>query len=131
MGPPTPGQVEFLFSSLADFNGDDLVNDLDIDLLAAAVHSNTDVIDFDIDHDQAVGKSNLNWLVHEILRSRFGDSNLDGDVTTIELERAFMNFTGTSGSNRRWASGDTDGDGGVDTMDLTTTIKSFTGDPAS
>ena len=56
-----------------------------------------------------------------------GDTDRDGDVDTLDLTTAIVNFTSAGGSGKTWSQGDTDGDGDVDTSDLTTAIINFTG----
>ena len=54
------------------------------------------------------------------------DTDLDGDVDTVDLTAAIRNFSNTSSTANGWAAGDLDGDGDVDTNDLTRLIGNFT-----
>ena len=110
-----------------DFNGDQIVNDVDIDLLFAAVHSVSTDGQFDLDASGVIDASDVTLLVETILGTRFGDNDTDGDVDTRDLTTAIINFNSADGSGKSWIQGDTDGDGDVDTRDLTRSIINFTG----
>ncbi len=123
---PSPGT--FTGSSLpGDFNGDQIVDDADIDLLFAAINVGSGNLQFDLDGSGTVTSSDATFLAETILGTRFGDTDLDGDVDTGDLTNAIINFTSAGGVGKTWSDGDTDGDHDVDTSDLTTAIINFTG----
>jgi len=126
-GVPTPGSVDFSAVTPGDFNGDGLVGATDINLLQAAVASTTSVMQFDLDSSTAVDNADVDHLVMTLLDTRYGDLDLDGDVDTVDLTTAIIQFTSAGGIGKLWESGDTDGDGDVDTSDMTTAIINFTG----
>ncbi len=120
---PSPGQTFML----GDFNRDHAVNATDIDLLHAAIGTNSNDLSFDLDGSGSLGSTDVDFLVKDILHTNYGDIDLDGDVDTGDLTQMIIRFSGASGSGRTWANGDTNGDGDVDTADLTRAIIGFTG----
>jgi hypothetical protein len=79
---------------LGDFNGDSLVNALDIDLLARAAHNEPTNQFYDLNGDDRVTfsmsstgaiVSDSDVLIRTILRTQYGDSNLDGTVYLGDL----------------------------------------------
>jgi len=124
---PTPGSVNFTDAVFADFDGDGRVDDADIDLLGAATRLADDITYFDLDVNGPVTRSDLEFLVEQILGTRPGDTELDGDVDVADLTQIIKGFTGAGMTGGRWATGDNDGDGDVDTRDFTTAIIHFTG----
>jgi T5SS/PEP-CTERM-associated repeat protein len=95
---------EFLQSGLlrGDFNGDGLVNAVDIDLLASAAHNDPDNILFDLNDDgmvtftvgqpNAPDPSDSDVLIHEILETRYGDADVNGQVFLSDLTRLATNY---------------------------------------
>ncbi len=126
---PTPGL--FTGSLLGDFNGDHLVNAMDIDLLFAEINKGTHPPIFDLTGDMQVTRADTDQLVQVILMSNYGDTDLDQDVDTGDLTNAIINFTSAGGTGKTWEDGDGDGDGDVDTGDLTTAIINFSGAAAA
>ena len=120
----TPGSGDTLSG---DFNNDGLVDDTDIDLLFGAINTGSVDLLFDVNGDSSIDSMDTSFLVQTILGTSWGDGDLDGDVDTIDLTKAIINFTGAAGVGKTWSSGDTDGDGDVDTLDLTKAIINFSG----
>lgn len=117
-----------IHSSMAgDFNDDQIVDDADIDELFSAIRIGSGDLQFDVDNDGTVTSSDVTFLVESILRTRFGDIDLDKDVDTYDLTTSIINFTSAGGSGGTWSQGDTDGDEDIDTADLTRSIINFTG----
>ena len=81
----------------------------------------------DLNDDDVVDRLDVDYLVHTILGTHYGDQNLDGRVDTRDITTAFIHFTGAGGTGMTWADGDTDGNGDVSTKDLVTAIINFTG----
>jgi T5SS/PEP-CTERM-associated repeat protein len=85
-----------------DFNGDGVVDALDIDLLASAAHNDADNLLYDLDDDGtvtfAVGQPNApdpsdsDVLIHEILETRYGDADLNGQVFLSDLTRLATSY---------------------------------------
>ena len=93
-----------------DFNGDTVVDDLDIDLLFA----NAGNSDYDLDSDGDADADDVNTLLHNILSTEYADFNLDGQVTATDLAILATGYGQAGG----WASGDANGDGMVTATDL-------------
>ena len=102
--------------SPADFNGDAVVDDRDIDLLFDAIHSGSGESVYDLDGSSSVDRLDVAYLVESVLNTRAGDANLDGTIDSSDLNRVGINW-------RRdccvgWADGDFNGDDRVDASDL-------------
>ena len=76
--------------------------------------------------DGLVDQQDMDELIENILGTTYGDTDLDGDVDTVDLTAAITNFINASSTAIGWATGDLDGDGDVDTNDLTQLIGNFT-----
>ena len=128
---PSPGAVDYAASEIVDFNGDQVIDANDIDLLFAAVGSASSVVNFDLDRNDTVSLADVEFLLNRVLGTRFGDFDLDGDVDQNDLSAILLNFTGAGRGIRgqSWSSGDFDGDGDVDTRDMVATMINFS--PAS
>ncbi|MEZ6119495.1 MAG: serine hydrolase [Pirellulaceae bacterium] len=104
-----------------DFNGDRKVNAADIDLLCSAINSpRADVNKFNLNRDRVVDANDMDVLVHDILRTRYGDANLDGVVDSSDLVQIFRagEYEDRAVGNSTWAEGDFDCDGEFTTSDL-------------
>jgi hypothetical protein len=55
------------------------------------------------------------------------DTDMDGDVDSVDLNAIYQNYTGSTGSGKDRSQGDTDYDGDVDTADLSTAYQEYTG----
>jgi hypothetical protein len=79
----------------ADFNADGLVNHLDIDQLAWAAHNEPENLAYDLNGDGAVTfaigpgnsltTSDSNVLIRDILKTEYGDLDLNGEVFLSDL----------------------------------------------
>ncbi len=87
----------------------------------------------DLNFDGVVTRADMDaWLVQAGYLNvgdpyQYGNSDLDLDVDTRDLNLAILNFTGPQGNNKVFGDGNTDTDGDVDTADLTRAIMNFTG----
>lgn len=108
-GIPTPGIVSFEPDSAlrGDFNEDNMVDEYDIDLLFSEVTGGTHGRDFDLNKDARVDGGDVDDLVRDILKTQFGDANLDGRVDQEDFALLAAEF-GTKDVG--WGSGDFDGD---------------------
>ncbi|TWT87502.1 Extracellular ribonuclease precursor [Pseudobythopirellula maris] len=116
---------------LGDFNGDTLVDALDIDMLFAAMPDTVPPGDaiYDLNNDGAIdGDTNgaddtdLEVLVHALLGTEFGDLNLDGSIAIDDFSTLSANF-GMTGAG--WADGDLNGDGLVTIDDFSLISANF------
>jgi hypothetical protein len=118
-----PGRVVIeVFSTTGipgDFDGNSIVDERDVDLLAGAIRGTRDYV-FDIDDSGAVDGLDLDFLIHDILHTFFGDANLDGQFNTSDLIAIFQigEYEDSVPLNSRWGSGDWNADGEFDTGDL-------------
>jgi hypothetical protein len=106
-----------VIESPGDFNIDGIVNAVDIDLLAAAAHNEPNnlfydlngdgTVTFGVSHPAAPSASDSDVLVREILHTRYGDADLNGQVFLSDLTRLATNYrqTGQLG----WAQGNFNG----------------------
>jgi hypothetical protein len=72
-------KVDLIYSAglTGDFNRDGTLDVIDITLLGDAIQAGSD-LDFDLDHDQEVSRTDWEFWVHELKNTYFGDANLDG-----------------------------------------------------
>ncbi len=111
---PAPGSVNFVGGLTGDFNGDDVVDATDIDLLYDAINAGNGESQFDLDGNNSVDAADAEFLVENILGTFMGDANLDGIVDARDLNVVGVNWRGNAG----WAGGDFTGDGQVSAQDL-------------
>lgn len=124
---PATVNIEVTSTPAGDVNLDDIVDASDIDDLYTAIGASDGALRYDVNGDGAVGSADVDFLINNIFNTTLGDTDLDGDVDTGDLTRAFIGFTGAGSTGKGWADGDTNGDGDVDTGDLTAAIIRFTG----
>jgi hypothetical protein len=105
---------------LGDFNGSADLDIEDLDLLAAEIRSDWNVDLFDVNKDKLVDFDDRRVWVHDLKRTYFGDSNLDGQFNSNDLVAVFQagEYEDTLAFNSKWASGDWNGDGDFTTNDL-------------
>ena len=84
-----------------DFNLDGLVNATDMDLLYVEVHATTPDPAFDLTGDSLVTQADVDELVANILGTQYGDANLDGFVSLLDLDILGQNLGQTVGGQRR------------------------------
>jgi 6-phosphogluconolactonase (cycloisomerase 2 family) len=101
----------------ADFNGDGLTDSLDIDLLFA----NLGDAAYDLDGDGDADTDDVDFLIHDILNTEYGDANLDGLVDAIDLAIFKAGFSGPGG----WGQGNFNVDGLVNITDLSILSANF------
>jgi hypothetical protein len=99
-----------------DVDGDGVVNDADIDAEYAAIAAGKTDDVYDINTDGSVNSTDVTYLVKTILKTNFGDANLDKSVDVGDLGILAANYGLASGAI--WAKGDFNGDGAVDVGDL-------------
>ena len=104
----------------ADINQDGDLGADDIDALAAAIRRESTSPAHDFSRDGLVDHSDLEYLVEDLMGSRFGDSNMDGLFDSTDLVRVFQAGKYEDGidGNATWQEGDWDGDGDFTSSDL-------------
>ena len=115
----TPG-VDANFADRGDLNGDGVVSAADIDQLAAAISGGNSDGRFDLNEDGQVNEQDREYLVRDILRTEFGDSNLDGVFDNADFVDVFTvnGYEDGIEGNSGWADGDWNGDGEFDSEDF-------------
>ena len=104
-------------SAPGDLDADGSINAKDINLLFDYIVAAD--LRGDLNGDSAVDDQDLEYLVHEILDTEFGDANLDGFVDAADLSTVRRGM-GSPLAGPRWAEGDFNGDGLIDAADLVT-----------
>ena len=101
-----------------DYNGDQLLDAADIDLLTAAVGSND--LKFDANGDGQVTSDDRSHWVIELKQTWFGDSNLDGEFNSSDFVQVFQigEYEDAIENNSSWADGDWSGDGDFTSSDF-------------
>ncbi len=118
--PPSPATVS---RDGGDFNGDGQVDALDIDLLALAIRDST--LSWDPNGDGQTNWDDHRFLVESVLRTSYGDADLNGRFDSADLLLIFQGGTYEDDvrNNARWSTGDFNGDGDFTTADLLAALK--------
>lgn len=106
-----------------DFDGDGLVTASDIDSIWGLVQAGDPSAD--LNHDGMVNQADIDYLIHTILNTEYGDANLDGFVDAADLAETRKHI-GQVFSGPNWADADFNGDGRSDAADLAV-VRSHTG----
>jgi hypothetical protein len=100
-----------------DFNNDGKINATDIDLLSAAINSHsTSYATYDLTKDGKINSDDMDYLVKTILKTYYGDADLNRSVGVSDLSVLAAYYNTPSGAS--WANGDFDGNGAVGVSDL-------------
>jgi hypothetical protein len=103
-----------------DFNDDNAVDILDVDLLCAEILDGGLNDDFDLTDDGSVTADDVDELVLDILQTTYGDANLDGVFNSADFVVVFAagEYEDDILGNSTWADGDWNCDGDFSTGDL-------------
>jgi hypothetical protein len=103
-----------------DLNGDLAVTPADIDLLAAQMRIGSDDPQFDLDADGLVGFGDLETFVHDVVKTYFGDADLDGRFDSSDVVDVLSSgqYEDAIVQNSTWSTGDWNGDGEFSSSDL-------------
>ena len=117
-GTPSPGSI--LTEVTGDFNGDGLVNVIDIDLLFVQIRSANPDLNYDLTNDGLVNNADRDELVEKIIGTTFGDANLDLVFNSSDMVVVFQRGEYEDGVplNSGWRDGDWNGDGEFTTSDM-------------
>ena len=128
---PSPGSPES--SVRGDFNGDGVVDEIDINLLFVEMRSDDPDLSFDLTEDGKVDADDRDELIQGILMTNYGDANLDRVFNSTDLVQVFAagEYEDDIPLNSLWQTGDWDGNGDFDTSDLVLAFTSGAYDPAS
>lgn len=72
-----------------DANGDGAVDAVDIGLFCTAININSNEAKYDLNRDQTVNQADVTFLITNVLRTSFGDANLDGVFNSSDLVLVF------------------------------------------
>jgi hypothetical protein len=103
---------------LGDFNRDQIVDDRDIDLLAAAVRSGRNQPRYDLNGDGQVTRADQDQMIHTILNTYYGDANLDREFASSDLVNVLASGSYEADVDAGWSTGDFNGDGRGASSDL-------------
>jgi hypothetical protein len=113
-----------------DFNNDYVVNATDIDLLSAAINNHsTNYATYDLTKDDKINSADMDMLVKNILKTYYGDADLNGSVGVSDLSVLAAYYNTPSGAS--WANGDFDGNGAVGVSDLSILAANYNSGSAS
>lgn len=101
-----------------DFNGNEVLDVDDINLLAAASASGQNEATFDLNGDGAVNGLDVNEWIKNISNSWIGDANVDGEFNSGDFVAVFTSGKFETGDTASWAEGDWNGDGKFDSGDF-------------
>jgi hypothetical protein len=108
-----------------DFDGNGVLNALDIDALSAEVRAGTNQATFDLTGDGSVNDVDRVRWVEQLKRSYFGDANLDGEFSSADFVDVFTagQYEDATAGNSGWATGDWNGDGDFGSSDFVTAFQ--------
>jgi GH35 family endo-1,4-beta-xylanase len=113
-----------------DFNNDGKINATDIDLLSAAINNHsTNYATYDLTKDGSVNSADMDYLIKTILKTYYGDADLNGSVGVSDLSVLAAYYNTASGAS--WANGDFDGNGAVGVSDLSILAANYNSGSAS
>jgi hypothetical protein len=112
----------FMICPLGDVNLDGVVNAADIDAVYA--HFGDTTGRYDLNGDGVVNQADVDYLVKTILKTGYGDANLDHAVDFLDFQ-VILNHWQSSGTYPQWENGDFNGDGTVDFLDFQTLLNNW------
>ncbi|MCA9197799.1 MAG: hypothetical protein KDA87_09690 [Planctomycetales bacterium] len=103
-----------------DFDASGVLDATDLDLLSAEVRSGGDNRALDLNGDAIVNDADRLALIHDLLDTWSGDSNLDGEFNSSDLVEVFQagQYEDAIVGNSTWATGDWNGDAEFDSADF-------------
>ena len=103
-----------------DFNADKVLTVEDIDLLSLEMGKVEPRHWFDLTGDEIVDQADRTFWVHDLRRTWFGDSNLDGEFNSTDFVEVFQEgqYEDQVEGNSTWATGDWNGDGDFSSTDF-------------
>jgi alpha-amylase len=113
--PSVAAEARAMVLRRGNINGEFGTDQWDIDTLYDRLGKTGDNWFEDLNVDGVVDQSDVNTLVRQVLRSEFGDFNLDAKIDAVDLGLLASNWGQT---NRGYATADANGDGFVDAVDL-------------
>jgi hypothetical protein len=113
-------QLRPISNVVGDFDGDELLTADDFDLLGKASRHETNDVRFDLDRDGKIDSRDHDAWVHDLKDTYYGDSNLDGEFSSVDLINALQDgeYDDDITHNSSWATGDWSGDSEFTSSDL-------------
>jgi hypothetical protein len=107
-----------------DFDGNGILDALDIDALTAASASGENQSQYDLNNDGLVNVADVNaWITGgDVYNSYSGDANLDREFNSGDLVTLFVAGKYETGNPAVWTEGDFNGDGIFNTGDFVTAL---------
>ena len=105
-----------------DLNGDRVINLDDVDMLLQETQDARNSLAFDLTGEGVIDERDVEVLVEDILQTRLGDANLDGDVDQDDFTELARNFGRDA---RSWDDGDFDGNGRIEFSDFVHLANNF------
>lgn len=105
-------------AQLGDFDGNGVLDVLDIDALSSKLRT-TDIV-FDVNADNRVNSSDIFVWVKELAKTYLGDANVDGTFSSGDLLAVLQagEYEDTLRRNSVWSEGDWDGDREATSRDI-------------
>jgi hypothetical protein len=103
----------------ADFSGDGVVDEIDIQQLAVGLRANAGP-QFDLNLDSTLDAEDWRVMIYDVMQTSFGDANLDGTFDSNDMVQTFQagEYEDAIAGNSTWKEGDWNGDGDFDTNDF-------------
>ena len=114
------GQLEFVASPSkpGDFNGDGVLDAIDIDDLTTQSASGKHLPSYDLNNDALVDVEDVGHWIRDLYTSWVGDANLDGEFNSSDLVEVLSSGTYETQVDAVWSTGDFNGDGLANSSDL-------------
>lgn len=124
-GLGSPRRLALLQDRFGDFDGNYLLDALDIDKLTESVANGEYSAALDLNNDKVAYHADRTFWVERILRTNFGDANLDREFNSSDLVAVFEAGEYEDGveGNSGWAEGDWNGDTEFSSADLVTAFQ--------
>ncbi len=101
-----------------DFNGNNVLDSGDINILSASVRAGDNVVGFDLNGDKLVNQADRDVWVNDLRKTYYGDADLNGQFDTTDLVAVFQVGRYETGQDARWEQGDWSGDDRFDSSDF-------------
>lgn len=105
-----------------DFDGNGVLDVIDIDAISAAIRMGKNDFEFDLNRDGSVDDKDRSTWVVDLKTTYFGDANLDGEFSSSDLVSVFTVGKYETGEPAGWSEGDWNGDGLFTSSDF---VKAF------
>jgi hypothetical protein len=106
---------------IGDFNGDGLLDIVDLDRLTSEIQAGATATHFDLDQSGAVDLADRQFWVTDVKLTWIGDANLDREVNFDDFVALSNNFGQPGG----WERGDFDGNGQIEFADFVALSANF------